>query len=75
MRIPDHPQAREHLLAREDVLERAKTGTSMAGVVLLELDLMAELAGMTLAERWGGWRREPFTAASDSHVSVWHSPG
>jgi SAM-dependent methyltransferase len=36
-----------------------------------ELDLMARLAGMTLAERWAGWRREPFTADSTSHVSVW----
>jgi len=36
-----------------------------------ELDLMARLAGMTLSERWAGWRREPFTAESDSHVSVW----
>jgi SAM-dependent methyltransferase len=36
-----------------------------------ELDLMARLAGMTLRERWGGWRREPFTSASTSHVSVW----
>jgi SAM-dependent methyltransferase len=36
-----------------------------------ELDLMARLAGMTLRERWGGWRREPFTADSDAHVSVW----
>jgi Methyltransferase domain len=36
-----------------------------------ELDLMARLAGMTLRERWGGWRHEPFTAASDTHVSVW----
>jgi len=36
-----------------------------------ELDLMARLAGMTLRERWGGWRHEPFTAASVSHVSVW----
>ena len=35
-----------------------------------ELDLMAELAGMTLAERWGGWNREPFTTESRS-VSVW----
>ena len=26
-----------------------------------ELDLMAELAGMRLRERWGGWQREPFT--------------
>jgi hypothetical protein len=36
-----------------------------------ELDLMARLAGMTLVERWGGWRREPFTRDSTSHVSVW----
>jgi SAM-dependent methyltransferase len=36
-----------------------------------ELDLMAELAGMRLRERWAGWRREPFTAESTSHVSVW----
>src|SRR5712691_9854250 len=30
-----------------------------------ELDLMAQLAGMRLRERWGGWRREPFTSESD----------
>ena len=36
-----------------------------------ELDLMARLAGMTLRERWSGWRREPFTNESTKHVSVW----
>ena len=36
-----------------------------------ELDLMARLAGMTLRERWSGWKREPFTGESDKHVSVW----
>jgi SAM-dependent methyltransferase len=36
-----------------------------------ELDLMAQLAGMTLRERWSGWKREPFTSDSTSHVSVW----
>jgi SAM-dependent methyltransferase len=36
-----------------------------------ELDLMAELAGMRLRERWSGWRREPFTSESRSHVSIW----
>jgi SAM-dependent methyltransferase len=40
-----------------------------------ELDLMARLAGMTLRERWGGWRREPFTSDSTKHVSVWEKPG
>ena len=39
-----------------------------------ELDLMAQLAGMTLRERWGGWQREPFTSTSESHVSVWEKP-
>lgn len=36
-----------------------------------ELDLMAEMAGMRLRERWGDWSREPFTSESRSHVSVW----
>jgi hypothetical protein len=36
-----------------------------------ELDLMARIAGMSLRERWGGWNREPFTAESRKHVSVW----
>jgi len=40
-----------------------------------ELDLMAQLAGMALRERWGGWKREPFTAESTTHVSVWEKTG
>jgi len=36
-----------------------------------ELDLMAELAGMRLRDRWSGWHREPFTSESRKHVSVW----
>ncbi len=36
-----------------------------------ELDLMARLAGLRLAQRWGGWRREPFTADSKLHVSLY----
>ncbi|MEA2581218.1 MAG: hypothetical protein QOE83_2110 [Actinomycetota bacterium] len=39
-----------------------------------ELDLMAELAGMTLRERWEGWNHEPFTAESRKHISVWSTP-
>jgi len=38
-----------------------------------ELDLMAERAGMSLRERWAGWRREPFTSDSSKHVSVWQT--
>jgi len=36
-----------------------------------ELDLMARIAGLRLKERWAGWNREPFTAASSTHVSVY----
>jgi SAM-dependent methyltransferase len=39
-----------------------------------ELDLMAQLAGMGLHERWGGWSKEPFTSESRMHVSVWRKP-
>jgi SAM-dependent methyltransferase len=39
-----------------------------------ELDLMAELAGMRLRDRWSGWRREPFESDSRQHVSVWEKP-
>jgi SAM-dependent methyltransferase len=36
-----------------------------------EYDLMAQLAGMRLRERWGGWNQDPFTSESRKHVSVW----
>jgi SAM-dependent methyltransferase len=36
-----------------------------------ELDLMAQLAGMTLRGRWEDWHGEPFTSESRKHVSVW----
>jgi hypothetical protein len=39
-----------------------------------ELDLMARMAGLTLEERWSDWERQPFTAESRSHVSVWRKP-
>jgi SAM-dependent methyltransferase len=39
-----------------------------------ELDLMAELAGLRLRERWGGWGKEPFTNESRTHVSIWEKP-
>ena len=36
-----------------------------------ELDLMAQLAGMRLRNRWSDWHRAPFTSESRSHISVW----
>lgn len=39
-----------------------------------ELDLMAQLAGLTLEARYADWDRNPFTSDSDAHVSVWRLP-
>ena len=36
-----------------------------------ELDLMAQIAGLTPRERWAGWQGEPFTSDSRKIVSVW----
>jgi len=47
------------------------TATPFRYVWPSELDLMARLAGMRLRDRWAGWRREPFTSDSRSHVSVY----
>jgi SAM-dependent methyltransferase len=38
-----------------------------------ELDLMAQLAGLTLESRWGGLDKSPFTAESAFHVSVYRA--
>jgi len=36
-----------------------------------ELDLMAELAGLKLNERWGGWDKQAYTSSSAFHISVY----
>jgi SAM-dependent methyltransferase len=36
-----------------------------------ELDLMAQMAGLELKERWGDWHHNAFTAASTRHISVY----
>jgi SAM-dependent methyltransferase len=40
-----------------------------------ELDLMAELAGLRLRERYADFSRAPFGAGSGRHVSVYELPG
>jgi len=39
-----------------------------------ELDLMAQMAGLRLRDRWAGWQREPYTSESTKHISVWEKP-
>ncbi|HEY0451291.1 class I SAM-dependent methyltransferase [Actinophytocola sp.] len=39
-----------------------------------EMDLMAQLAGLELENRWGDWKGGAFTAESKLHVSVYRKP-
>jgi hypothetical protein len=39
-----------------------------------EYDLMAYVAGLELHERWSDWNRDPFSAESTKHISVWRKP-
>ncbi len=36
-----------------------------------ELDLMAQIAGLRLSERWGDWDKQPFTAQSAKLISLY----
>jgi SAM-dependent methyltransferase len=36
-----------------------------------ELDLMAQLAGLELTQRWADWAKRPYTDDSTAHVSIW----
>jgi SAM-dependent methyltransferase len=61
-----------HFEVRSGAIE--KSSVPFRYVWPAELNLMAELAGMRLRERWAGWKREPFTSDSRQHVSVWEKP-
>jgi SAM-dependent methyltransferase len=62
-----------HLGLRDGQLVRSST--PFRYVWPAELDLMAELAGLRLRDRWSTWRRDPFTSESRQHVSVWEKRG
>jgi SAM-dependent methyltransferase len=59
-----------HHLSRQDG-ELVRASVPFRYVWPSELDLMAEIAGMRLRERWESWDRTPFGHESRGHVSVW----
>ncbi len=69
-----HDAVRQRVSARLLVIEGGRTEQYPIEIRYAwpsELDLMAQLAGLRLRERWGGWKREPFIAESRSHVSAY----
>lgn len=70
--VVDQGLVSHHLQATGDRLERSSG--PFRYVWPSELDLMAQLAGLDVHERWAGWSREAFTSESTTHVSVWRKP-
>jgi hypothetical protein len=72
--VSRHDKARQ--LGTTQMITLGPQGMQLRPVVIryswpAELDLMAGQAGLRLAGRYADWDRHPFTAASDSHVSVY----
>jgi SAM-dependent methyltransferase len=59
----------QHVVIREDGIRLYPVRIRFAFVP--ELDLMAQLAGLRLRERWADWDRTPFSGTSGKHISVW----
>ena len=76
--IEDHDAARQLLSTTQIVIDG--TGRTRAFPLVhryswpSELDLMAQLSGMTLEHRWADWHCHPFDARSTDQVSVWQRP-
>lgn len=69
-----HDPARQRVSSQHILL--TEKGTRFYPVELryawpAELDLMARLAGMALAERWESWDGRPFAAGSKQHISLY----
>lgn len=72
--VAQHDPVAQRLVKNHVAL--TSSGIELNAVVLRyawpsELDLMARIAGLELAARWGDWERRPFDASSRLHVSVW----
>ncbi|HEX6185842.1 MAG TPA: class I SAM-dependent methyltransferase [Pyrinomonadaceae bacterium] len=77
IRVYQHDPVRQKMKSRQVVFTDGGTRVFPVEVRYAwppELDLMAQLAGLRLRHRWGGWRREEFTARSEKHVSVYERP-
>jgi SAM-dependent methyltransferase len=65
-------------LLEENHVRIGTNGISMSPIVCRlitpgEMDLMARIAGLRLANRYASWRGDPFVADSRAHVSIYKS--
>ena len=70
-----HDQATQRVVSQKVVITDGKVRLYPVQIRYAwpsELNLMAQLAGLRLRERWGSWNREPFTSDSGKHISIYH---
>jgi trans-aconitate methyltransferase len=72
--ISQHDPVSQEITAQHIIL--TPEGTLLRPVKLRyawpsELDLMAQLAGLSLHHRWSSWAKDPFTRDSKQHISVY----
>lgn len=67
-------QGTSHHYWREDDGTVSYSRSNFRYIWPAECDLMARLAGLELEQRVADWDGSPFTADSESHVSVWRKP-
>lgn len=77
--VPSDGYFDERVAARYDPLQNRRWEFERVSIPFryawpAELDLMAQLAGLRLRDRWSGWTREPLPDDSHGHVSVWEKP-
>jgi hypothetical protein len=79
---PDHIrlECSQHDLASQSVISQIASispkGIEMYPIKIRyawpsEIDLMAQLAGLTLVSRWGDWQQTPFSSQSERHISTY----
>jgi SAM-dependent methyltransferase len=71
--VGTHDAATQHVISQKVVIKDGNVRLYPIQIRYAwpsELDLMAQLAGLRLRERWGSWQREPFSSASGKHISI-----
>ena len=69
-----HDQATQQVISQKVVINDGKVRLYPVQIRYAwpsELDLMAQLAGLRLRERWSSWRRDSFTSESGKHISIY----
>ncbi|HZE68141.1 MAG TPA: class I SAM-dependent methyltransferase [Pyrinomonadaceae bacterium] len=74
--VGQHDAASQHVTSQKVVLTEG--GVRLYPIQIRyawpsEIDLMAQLAGLRLRERWSNWQREPFTSESQKHISIYEA--